>query len=200
MSETRKNIANNIAKLRKEKKWTQAELAEHLNYSDKAISKWERGESTPDADSLLELAKVFNVTVDYFFYSEEQNKYVLPSKDLKIRNLLLLILSCTSAITIAMAVFIFGCYKDDNVAANASVYWVSFLYPIPLCSVFGMIYFSRRFTNNSVGFLISASIGLWGSLAVIFFQMLILHMNFWMVYLIGIPIQAAIILAHFVRK
>ena len=94
MSETRKNIADNIVKLRKEKHWTQAELADHLNYSDKAISKWERGESTPDADSLLELAKLFNVTVDYFFHKEEeQRQYILPSKDLKIRNLLILILS-----------------------------------------------------------------------------------------------------------
>ena len=200
MSETRENIASNIAKLRKERKWTQAELAEHLNYSDKAISKWERGESVPDADSLLALANLFGVTVDYFFHKENQSKYILPSRQLRIRNLLLLILSCTSVITIAMTVFIFGCYKDDNVAMNASVYWVSFLYPIPICSVFCMVYFSKRFANNALGLLISASVGLWGSLTLIFFQMLVLDMNFWMVFLIGIPVQAAIILAHFVRK
>ena len=201
MSEARKNIAENIVKLRKEKKWTQAELAEHLNYSDKAISKWERGESTPDADSLLELANLFNVTVDYFFHNEEEQKqYVLPSKDLKIRNLLILILSCTSAITIAVAIFIFGCYRGGSVAENAKMYWISFIYPLPICSLFCTIYLSRKYTNNPVGFLVSLSITIWTALTVVFLQMLILHMNFWMVYLIGIPIQAAIILAHFVRK
>ena len=200
MSETRENIAKNIANLRKEKKWTQAELAEKLNYSDKAISKWERGESTPDADCLLELAKLFNVTVDYFFYSENQSKYVLPSKDLKIRNLLLLIMACTTAITLAVVIFVFGCYKNENIALNASQYWVAFIYAIPICALFCMIYFSKRLMNNSLGFIISASVLIWGAISIVFFQMLVLNMNFWMIYLIGVPIQASIILAHYLRK
>ena len=61
------NIANNIVELRKRKKWTQAELAEKINYTDKAVSKWERGESTPDVDVLYNMAEIFGVTVDYFF-------------------------------------------------------------------------------------------------------------------------------------
>ena len=200
MGDTKQIIANNISKLRKEKHWTQAELAEKLNYSDKAISKWERGESTPDADCLLELSKIFNVTIDYFFYSENQSKYVLPSKDLKFRNLLLLILACTTALTIAVVIFVFGCYKDGNIAYNASKYWVSFIYAIPLCALFCTFYFSKGVANNSLGHHISFSIMIWGILSTIFFQMLVLNMNFWMVYLIGVPIQAAITLTHFVRR
>ena len=67
-------VGKNLSSLRKAHKMTQAELAEHLNYSDKAISKWERGESLPDADSLLALANLFGVTVDYFFHKENQSK------------------------------------------------------------------------------------------------------------------------------
>ena len=43
---------------------TQAELGEKLNYSDKTISKWERGESAPDISVLVEIAELFGVTLD----------------------------------------------------------------------------------------------------------------------------------------
>ena len=45
-------------------KLTQIELAEKINYSDKAISKWERGESIPDVSVLLNLAKLFGVNIE----------------------------------------------------------------------------------------------------------------------------------------
>ena len=43
----------------------QADLAERLNYSDKTISKWERAESAPDISSLVEIANIFDVSIDY---------------------------------------------------------------------------------------------------------------------------------------
>ena len=55
--ELRSRIGANIARLRKERGMTQAELAERINYSDKAVSKWERGESTPDVLTLIGLAE-----------------------------------------------------------------------------------------------------------------------------------------------
>ena len=58
-------IAQNIAELRRNNNMTQLELAEKLNYSDKAISKWERGESIPDVAVLKNIADIFLVSVDY---------------------------------------------------------------------------------------------------------------------------------------
>lgn len=52
-----------LAQLRKEKGWTQKELAERLYLSDKAVSKWERGLSMPDIGMLKPLAEVLGVTV-----------------------------------------------------------------------------------------------------------------------------------------
>ena len=69
---SREIIAENISALRKSAKLTQAELAEKLNYSDKAISKWERGDSIPDVIVLAELAELFSVTVDYFLHEHEK--------------------------------------------------------------------------------------------------------------------------------
>ena len=58
-------IAKNIIALRQNRKMTQAELAEKLNYSDKAVSKWERGESVPDVLVLKSIADLFGVSLDY---------------------------------------------------------------------------------------------------------------------------------------
>ena len=57
-------IGNNIATCRRQCNMTQAELAQKLNYSDKAVSKWERGESVPDVMTLAQLAEVFGVGLD----------------------------------------------------------------------------------------------------------------------------------------
>ena len=57
-------IGANIAAYRKRAGLTQAGLAEKLNYSDKAVSKWERGESVPDVITLNQLAEQFDITVN----------------------------------------------------------------------------------------------------------------------------------------
>lgn len=62
-SAMRKTIAKNIASYRKSHKITQTGLAEKLNYSDKAVSKWERGESLPDVTVLARIAELYGITV-----------------------------------------------------------------------------------------------------------------------------------------
>ena len=57
-------LGANIAAYRKNLGLTQAGLAEKLNYSDKAVSKWERGESLPDVLTLVQLADLFEITVN----------------------------------------------------------------------------------------------------------------------------------------
>ena len=71
LSELKLISASNIIKLRTEAGLTQAELGEKLNYSDKTISKWERGEAIPDAYVLTQMAEIFGVTVDYLLSSHD---------------------------------------------------------------------------------------------------------------------------------
>ena len=59
----RKNISENLARLRTQRGMTQAQLADRLHYSDKSVSKWERGEGVPDVLVLAALAEEFGVTV-----------------------------------------------------------------------------------------------------------------------------------------
>ena len=64
MNNIKSIIAQNITDLRRAKGLTQLELAEQLNYSDKAVSKWERAESMPDVSVVVEIADLFDVPLD----------------------------------------------------------------------------------------------------------------------------------------
>ena len=59
-------VASNLAEFRRNAGLTQAELAEKINYSDKSISKWERGEALPDLKVLAQLAELYGVTINDF--------------------------------------------------------------------------------------------------------------------------------------
>ena len=71
MEELKLIVASKLIKLRQEAGYTQAELGEKLNYSDKTISKWERGESLPDAYVLMQIAQIYGTTVDGLLSEQE---------------------------------------------------------------------------------------------------------------------------------
>lgn len=64
-------IANRLQKLRKEKGYSQEQLADELGISRQAVSKWERAESSPDTDNLICLAKLYGVSLDYLLDTED---------------------------------------------------------------------------------------------------------------------------------
>lgn len=64
-------IGEFIAKCRKEKKLTQAQLAERLNITDRAVSKWETGKSMPDSSIMLELCEILGITVNDLLSGEK---------------------------------------------------------------------------------------------------------------------------------
>jgi len=66
-------IGMNILNMRKMKGLSQKELAEQLNYSDKVISKWERGESLPDIIALESISKYFGITIDELVITDRSN-------------------------------------------------------------------------------------------------------------------------------
>ena len=65
------NLAKNLVHYRKLAGLTQLELAQKINYSDKSISKWESGQVIPEVEKIVELSKVFDVTVDYLLKPSE---------------------------------------------------------------------------------------------------------------------------------
>lgn len=77
-----RQIGGNIAKLRREKKMTQDQLAEMLSVSPQAVSKWENDISYPDIEMLPKLAAIFAVTIDRLFSKEDvpETIYMEPSE------------------------------------------------------------------------------------------------------------------------
>ena len=73
MNDIKDIFAKNLSKLRQASGMTQLELGERLNYSDKTVSKWERGESIPDAGMLKQIADEFGVSVDYLLEAEHDH-------------------------------------------------------------------------------------------------------------------------------
>ncbi len=77
-------IGNRIANLRKEKGWTQNELADKLQVSNKAVSKWESNNGTPSIEFLPELARLFGVTIDYLLVG---NKSIVDNNKIDEKDL-----------------------------------------------------------------------------------------------------------------
>ena len=74
-------IGVNLKRLRKIHQYTQEKVAEKINVSRQSIAKWEQGETTPDIDSLIKLAKLYNVSLDHLVnHSEEESGIVIPPK------------------------------------------------------------------------------------------------------------------------
>ena len=179
-------IAENIIQLRKQNKLTQAELAERLNYSDKAISKWERGESVPDVEILKKVAEMFGVTVDYLLTEnafESIEKFKISKQDSSNR---IAIASLGVCIVWLMATIIYV-YGQLNMAQS---WWTVFLWAVPV-SAFVLLVFNRMWGKKKYEIYIN-TILVWSLLTAVFVQLL--KYNIWLIFLIGIPVQVVIFL------
>lgn len=184
-------VAKNITDLRRAAGLTQLELAEKLNYSDKAVSKWERGESLPDVAILKQIADLFHVTMDYLVSQEHtapvQERTVYEGRELRNRRIItgISILLVWLAATIAFVIV-------DIVLGSAGRNWVVFVYGVPASMVVALVFTSLWF-NPRWNFII-VSILLWSLLACIHISLLLLGFNIWIIYILGIPGQAIILL------
>ncbi len=182
-------IAKNISDLRNEEGITQLELAERLNYSDKAISKWERGESIPDVTVLMEIANMFGVTLDYLVQSEH------PKEAKKLKNLRIIhnhafITGISMVLVWLLATMGFVIVDSAPVATN--LHWLAFVYAVPVTLIVWLIFNSIWF-NKHRNFLIITLL-LWSILTAIFVSFLVFEKNLWLIFTLGIPAQFIIIM------
>ncbi len=104
MDDLKEIIAANLTRLRQQAGLTQLQLAEMLNYSDKAVSKWERGESIPDLRILIRLAEIYHITLDDIVRKPHE-QLVKPKLNLAKKHLLIALLSVGLVWVIATGVF-----------------------------------------------------------------------------------------------
>lgn len=180
------NFAKNLAALRKQSGMTQLELAEKLQYSDKAISKWERGESVPDISVLKHVSATFGVGIDYLIEAEhtavvEESKEIKRAKH-KNRAII-------TAISVA-AVWLVAltAYVTASMATDGRIHlWLAFIYAIPVSAIVWLVLNSVWFNRRRNFFIVSLL--LWAVLTALYLSIRDYSGKAWQLFLLGIPGQ-----------
>ena len=185
-----KIIGKNLMTLRKDKKLTQVELAEIFNYSDKSISKWETGESLPSIEVLYELAKFYGTTLDSLTREDFEIKKMEEKKvQDKLLPAHLVITLLATSVAWLLATILFVCVK----LTYSINYGIIFLWALPISCVV-LLVFNSIWGRTYLTFAILSLLN-WSLLTSIHVQVLItVGENIWPIYLLGIPLQIAIIL------
>ena len=187
MEDLREIIAKNIADLRREQNLTQAELAARLNYSDKAVSKWERGESMPDITVLKEIADLFSVKVDYLLTEDHTDAEAFELTPLKKRRRLSITLLSVSLVWLLATIL----FVSAGIAlSDVGSMWLAFVYALPVTSIV-LIVFNSMWGRPRRNYLI-ITVLVWTLLLAIFLTV-DLPLK-WMLFLLGIPAEIIIFL------
>lgn len=186
MEDLKQTIAQNLAACRRAAGLTQLQLAEKLNYSDKAVSKWERGESLPDVAVLYELAQLYGVTLDYLVTEHADKKPALYGAEKRRRRILIAAMSCLLALFVATLVFtLLYLFR-----AQADRLWLIFVWALPvcgvLCTVFACIWANRLWRAAAVSALI------WSMALALFLTLSI--PNSWLFFVAAVPLQILTVL------
>lgn len=198
MEDLKQVIAKNIASLRQASSMTQLELAEKLNYSDKAISKWERGESIPDVMVLKAIADLFGVTLDYLLEADHSEK---PKPSQESPGYLHRNRKVVTTLSVLIVWFVATlCNVVMDMAIPLSVAkWLPFAYAVPVSMIVWLVFNSIWF-NRRLNYLI-ISLLMWTALAAVVLTVAACGFGAWKLFVLGIPGQIAIyVWSRFQRK
>ena len=188
MEDIKNIIAANMVSLRKERGFSQAEIAERFGYSDKAVSKWERGESMPDIYVLKQIADFYDVTVDYLLHKEHE----AGEKKSRINKKVIIWLSVCLVWLIATTLFV-GLTSADFLGGRE---WMTFMYAVPV-SLVVLLVMNSIFGMKKLNYLI-VSLLIWSLLLCIYLSFL--KGNHWLIFIIGVPSQIIVLLWMFLKK
>ena len=181
-------IAKNLANLRKNKKITQTELAEQFGYSDKAISKWENGDTLPDIQTLYQLCEFYNVTLDFLVSEQSFDEKIIYinhlNKRVIINNSLIELLYCSFVWILAVIIYVYlYTFSEIN-------YWQIFIWALPATTIV-MLLFTKVWKQKLYTFIVR-SLFFWTLVTACYIQFI--EYNIWPLFFLMIPIQVALIL------
>ena len=186
MENVKQIIAKNLVELRKQNRLTQLELAERLNYSDKAVSRWERGDTLPDIDVLCRICEMYGVTFDYLTHEgTKKEKDVYTKKRENSNKIVITLLAEMVVWFLATLLFVYEKTLND---VN---FWQAFVWAVPVSAIVGIVFNAIWGKKKWTLFLVSVLV--WSLLAAIFVQ-LIGKGNVWPIFLLGVPAHIAILL------
>jgi len=193
MRDVRQIIAENLIELRKLNKLTQLELAEKLNYSDKAISKWERAESLPDVEILCQIAELYGVSLDYLVTKDHEEatlEYKISKERANVNKTIITWLSVFSAVLlVVLSYFLVLTITKHNL-------WILFVWMVPLCATIYLIFnciWGKRFIK-----FVTLSILMWSLIAS--FALQFMQYNIWLIFILGVPGEIIIFLTSRLGK
>lgn len=202
MAELKQIVAHNLSQLRKEHQLTQIQLAEQIHYSDKAVSKWERGESLPDLVVLKQLADYYHVTLDALVceegvhtpsesvaesHEEQADEEPSAPQPYITRNRIVIAgMAIVLVWLIATTVFVIL----DILVPSLEYSPFMFVYAIPLTMIIWLVFNSIWFNRRANYFIISLLV--WTTLGTLFVTFW--SYRPWQLFIIGIPAQIIILL------
>lgn len=171
---------------------TQFDLAEKLNYSNKTISRWESGDIIPDVQTLNKLSELFEVPLSKMFEPDISIKYKLGRRyRMQIGNKLATSLLFVIGVwLLAIMVFIHYIQNYDTVV------WQIFVWAVPLSSIVGLI-FNTLWGKKVYNYLLLTLLN-WSLITSLYLSLY--NYTFWLLFLVGIPIQIGIILCYNIFK
>lgn len=196
MKDIKPIIAKNLAYFRKENGLTQAQLAQMLNYSDKAISRWELGDTLPDINVLSQICEFYGIDLNTLT-SEEVEYTAGLKRDGQVKPVVYRV--CIGLLTISVVWLVAVLVFVYSGMMGGSYEWIAFVAALPLsCLVIWLTGLKVRM--NTVVKVVNNSIMVWTFLLFVYLWFLINGYNFWAFFLVGLPVQAMIILYIWVKK
>ena len=184
MKDLRKIIGDNLSELRKRRGLTQFELAEKFNYTDRAVSKWENGDTLPDVEVLYKLCEFYGVTMDYLTH-EENAQFKKKDDPLNRTNKIVISALAVSVIMmLATVIFVYFMIRKNIVL------WQAFVWAIPFSAAF-MLYFNKIYFHRKVTSFCCWSVIIWSLITAAFLSFG--DYELWPLFFIGVPAQISLI-------
>ena len=191
-------IASNLTYYRKQAGLTQLKLAEILNYSDKAVSKWERGEGVPDIFILVQLADLYHISVNDLI---GERKIIKKASFLKNR-ILITLLSIVLAWLVFVVSFAIVTIIERNTSNDWSKWtWVLFIAPLPVSCIIALVFDKIWDEVRWHRFFIVSGI-VWTTALLIVSLLLVFDVNFhWVIWFVAATLQILVVLWYgLIRK
>ncbi len=188
-------LAKNLIYYRKASGLTQLELAEKFNYSDKSISKWERGEGFPDVFVLKSLADFYGITVDDFYLEEHKKISVKHSQKRKQIYIRLLSIGIALLVTF-LTFFLLNTLLNKDLPFKP---WLTFIYGLLVCAITWLVWefiYHKRFLR-----MLATSAVIWtGALSIYLTFLVIMNLNLYLIFIVAIPLQVLEIIWYLFRS
>lgn len=188
MQDVKSIVAENLTILRKRKGITQAELAEKFNYSDKAVCRWEHGDTLPDINVLYAICEFYDITmndlVDPDFSYREFEKPIKESTSYRIWLCVLL----SSAIWLIATVWFVS-----SMTIYHNPYWLAFVWAVPACCL--AVAKTLKHQLGWIGKVITYSLFSWTVITSVYLHFFLrFGQHIWPLFLVGIPLQAFVVI------